>query len=148
MASILMCFYLTPLEVRCGESWEDKHKENQMNKLYSQLEREQMFGCVPHGTDWAVLCRYRAMMLQGVHGTGCTSSPSSSSAPSSCSILCWVCCQGKKSQTVWALLKFCSALLKCFRSALVHCLICLWNTVFMIVLWIWCELYCLWMLCV
>lgn len=35
----MMSFYLTPLEVSCGESWEDKHKENQMNKLYSQLER-------------------------------------------------------------------------------------------------------------
>lgn len=137
----MMSFYLTPLEVSCGESWEDKHKENQMNKLYSQLERYFFFWCVPHGTDWTVLCRYRATMLQGVHGTGCTSSPSSSSAPSSCSILCWVCCQGKKSQAVWALLKF-------FRSTLVHRLICLWITVFMIVWWIWCELYFLWMLCV
>lgn len=96
MTNNLMLSYLTPLEESCGESWEGKCKENQMNKLYSQLEREKMFGYVPHCTDWAVLCRYRAMMLQGVHGTGCTSSPSSSSAPSSCSILCWVCCQGKK----------------------------------------------------
>jgi len=63
--------------------------------ILSAGEREKkMFECVPHCTYWAVLCCYRAMMLQGVHGTGCTSSPSSSSAPSSCSILYWVCCQG------------------------------------------------------
>lgn len=119
----LMPSYLTPSEESCGESWEGKCKENQMNKLYSQLEREKMFGYVPHFTDWAVLCRYRAMMLQGVHGTGCTSSLSSSSDPSSCSILCWVCCQGKKHISECELFSKSAVSFVSFFFQ-VHCLIC------------------------
>lgn len=38
---------------------------------------------------------FRAMTPQGVHGTGCTSSPLSSLAPSLCLTWCSVCCRGK-----------------------------------------------------
>lgn len=55
---------------------------------------------IKKGRDWWCKCMHfsfvcRPMMPWGTHGTGCTSSPSSSLAPSSCSTWFWVSYQGK-----------------------------------------------------
>lgn len=79
--------------------------------------REMCLDRLPHGAVWVVFCHYRAMMLQGAHGTGCTSSLSSSSALSSCSILFWVCCQGKERLSERVLVcRLCSQVLGTFGT--------------------------------
>jgi len=66
-----------------------------------------------HMLSLFVLCR--ATMPQGTLGTGCTSSPSSSSAPFLCWTLCWVCCLGKSATSLSIILFLMDKLLSWFQ---------------------------------